>query len=195
MTRARASLAVGGRPGRWAWPWSSSRAAPKGSAGRATRCSRRARPRACSPGAHVVLARRRARLRAGARSCCSRCSCCPLVQFHAFGGRIGGDGVIYYVYVRSLVKDADLDFTNEYTHYGLIDRGDLTVPTRDRPAAGRSSRSGPGWPGLPFFAARARSWPRRSGPGQRGRPLAATAPCTSTPSPSAACSTASRRCC
>ena len=40
-----------------------------------------------------------------------------VVQFHAFGGRIAGDGVSYYVYVRSLVKDADLDFTNEYTHY------------------------------------------------------------------------------
>ena len=53
-----------------------------------------------------------------------------LMQFQFKGGRINGDGVMYYVYVRSLWKDFDLDFTNEYTHYGLIARGDLAVPTR-----------------------------------------------------------------
>jgi len=53
-----------------------------------------------------------------------------LVQFQLAGGRINGDGVMYYVYVRSLLKDHDLDFTNEYTHYGLITRGDLSVPTK-----------------------------------------------------------------
>ncbi len=53
-----------------------------------------------------------------------------LVQFHAAGGRMGGDGVSYYVYVRSLVKDLDLDFTNEYEHYGLLDREDIRIPTR-----------------------------------------------------------------
>jgi hypothetical protein len=35
-----------------------------------------------------------------------------VVQFHVGGGRIAGDGVSYYVYVRSLMKDGDLDFTN-----------------------------------------------------------------------------------
>jgi hypothetical protein len=53
-----------------------------------------------------------------------------LVQFQYDGGRINGDGVMYYVYVRSLWKDFDLDLTNEYTHYELIDRSDLAVKTK-----------------------------------------------------------------
>jgi hypothetical protein len=73
-----------------------------------------------------------------------------VVQFHAAGGRLAGDGVSYYVYVRSLVKDADLDFTNEYTHYELIDRADLAVPTRT--GHRRSIFSvGPGLAWIPFF--------------------------------------------
>lgn len=53
-----------------------------------------------------------------------------LGQFQYDGGRINGDGVMYYVYVRSLWKDFDLDFTNEYTHYELIGRSDLAVKTK-----------------------------------------------------------------
>jgi hypothetical protein len=53
-----------------------------------------------------------------------------LAQFHLAGGRINGDGVMYYVQVRSLWKDFDLDFTNEYTHYELIQRPDLAVTTK-----------------------------------------------------------------
>jgi hypothetical protein len=75
-----------------------------------------------------------------------------VVQFHVAGGRIAGDGVSYYVYVRSLVKDADLDFTNEYTHYEMIDRADLAVPTRT--GYRRSIFSvGPGLAWIPFFLA------------------------------------------
>jgi hypothetical protein len=75
-----------------------------------------------------------------------------VAQFHAGGGRIAGDGVSYYVYVRSLLKDADLDFTNEYTHYEMIDRADLKVPTRT--GLRRSIFSaGPGLAWIPFFAA------------------------------------------
>ena len=75
-----------------------------------------------------------------------------LVHFHAGGGRIIGDGVSYYVYVRSLAKDADLDFTNEYTHYGLIAREDLAAPTRT--GLRRSIFAvGPGLVWMPFFAA------------------------------------------
>ncbi|HZM52414.1 MAG TPA: hypothetical protein VFE68_18065, partial [Vicinamibacteria bacterium] len=75
-----------------------------------------------------------------------------VVQLHAVGGRIAGDGVSYYVYVRSLMKDADLDFTNEYTHYEMIDRTDLKVPTRT--GRRRSIFSvGPGLAWIPFFAA------------------------------------------
>jgi hypothetical protein len=73
-----------------------------------------------------------------------------LAQFHFAGGRIGGDGVSYFVYTRSLVKDGDLDFTNEYTHYGWIDRGDIKVPTRT--GLRRSIFAvGPGLVSIPFF--------------------------------------------
>lgn len=73
-----------------------------------------------------------------------------LVHFHAGGGRLGGDGVSYYVYVRSLVKDADLEFTNEYTHYELIDREDIRIPTRT--GYRRSIFAvGPGLASIPFF--------------------------------------------
>jgi hypothetical protein len=75
-----------------------------------------------------------------------------LVHFHAAGGRISGDGVSYYVYVRSLAMDRDLDFTNEYTHYGLIGREDLAVPTRT--GLRRSIFAvGPALVWIPFFAA------------------------------------------
>lgn len=53
-----------------------------------------------------------------------------LVQFQFAGGRINGDGVMYYVYVRSLLKDGDIDFANEYAHYNLSWRGDLSMPTK-----------------------------------------------------------------
>jgi len=73
-----------------------------------------------------------------------------LVQFQVAGRRLSGDGVMYYVYVRSLVKDADIDFTNEYTHYELIGRGDLSVPTKT--GLRRSIFSvGPGLVSIPFF--------------------------------------------
>jgi hypothetical protein len=50
------------------------------------------------------------------------------------------------------MKDADLDFTNEYTHYEMIDRADLKVPTRT--GRRRSIFSvGPGLAWIPFFAA------------------------------------------
>jgi hypothetical protein len=75
-----------------------------------------------------------------------------VVQLHTTGGRLGGDGVSYYVYVRSLVKDHDLDFTNEYTHYELIDRVDIKVPTRT--GLRRSIFSvGPGLVWIPSFVA------------------------------------------
>ena len=74
-----------------------------------------------------------------------------LVQFHGWGGRINGDGVMYYVYVHSLAHDRDLDLTNEYAHYGLLEREDIRVPTRT--GLRRSIFAvGPGLLGLPFFA-------------------------------------------
>jgi len=89
-----------------------------------------------------------------------------LVQFQIAGRRLSGDGVMYYVYVRSLVKDKDIDFTNEYTHYELIGRGDLSVPTKT--GLRRSIFSiGPGLVSIPFFllgeaVARGLAWTGRT---------------------------------
>jgi hypothetical protein len=74
-----------------------------------------------------------------------------VAQFQLAGGRINGDGVNYYVQVRSAWKDFDLDFTNEYTHYELIQRADLAVPTKT--GLRRSIFSvGPAVVWTPFFA-------------------------------------------
>ena len=42
-----------------------------------------------------------------------------LAQFQLAGGRINGDGLMYYSYVRSLWKDFDADLASEYAHFGL----------------------------------------------------------------------------
>ena len=73
------------------------------------------------------------------------------VQFQLAGGRIRGDGVMYYVYTRSLMKDGDLDFTNEYAHYELIDRADLSMPT-DTGRRRSIFAAGPGVAWMPLFA-------------------------------------------
>lgn len=75
-----------------------------------------------------------------------------LAEFHLAGGRIGGDGVMYFVYTRSLAMDGDLDFTNEYAHFGLLERGDLSMPT-DTGLRRSIFAVGPGLMALPFFAA------------------------------------------
>jgi hypothetical protein len=74
-----------------------------------------------------------------------------LGQFHLAGGRIGGDGVMYYVQLHSLLKDGDIDLTNEYTHYELIEREDLRVLTTT--GLRRSIFAiGPALAWAPFFA-------------------------------------------
>jgi hypothetical protein len=37
--------------------------------------------------------------------------------FYQYGGRLGGDGVMNYIYVRSLVIDGDFDLTNEFEDF------------------------------------------------------------------------------
>lgn len=64
------------------------------------------------------------------------------------GQLIGSDGVYYYTYVRSLVIDGDLDFTNEYTYFHL------PLPPRElRPTAHVPNKYalGPALLWLPFF--------------------------------------------
>lgn len=52
-----------------------------------------------------------------------------LVQFHLLGDRPSGDGISYYVFLRSMLKDRDFDLADEYTYYGMIDRWDLATKT------------------------------------------------------------------
>jgi hypothetical protein len=73
-----------------------------------------------------------------------------LFQLHHARGRLGGDGISYYVYTRSLVKDLDLDFTNEYTHFGWIERADIRVKT-DTGLRRSIFAVGPGLVGIPAF--------------------------------------------
>jgi hypothetical protein len=74
-----------------------------------------------------------------------------LGQLHLAGGRISGDGVMYYVQLHSLLKDGDIDLTNEYTHYELIEREDLRVLTKT--GLRRSIFAiGPALAWAPFFA-------------------------------------------
>ncbi len=75
-----------------------------------------------------------------------------LFHLHFIGRRITGDGLYYYVYTRSMMRDADLDFANEYLHYDLLKRGDFSVPTDT--GHRRSIYSiGPGLLWTPFFLA------------------------------------------
>ena len=53
-----------------------------------------------------------------------------LVQFQLLGARLSGDGMGYYVFLRSLMKDRDFDLVNEYTHYGVIARAHLKGTTK-----------------------------------------------------------------
>jgi hypothetical protein len=38
-------------------------------------------------------------------------------MFHHYGGRLGNDGMMNYIYVRSLVLDGDFDLTNEFEEF------------------------------------------------------------------------------
>ncbi|HQZ16416.1 MAG TPA: hypothetical protein PLD86_06025 [Vicinamibacteria bacterium] len=75
-----------------------------------------------------------------------------LFHLRFIGRRITGDAVYYYVYTRSMVRDADVDFANEYEHYDLLKRGDFSMPTDT--GHRRSIYSvGPGLLWTPFFVA------------------------------------------
>jgi hypothetical protein len=65
------------------------------------------------------------------------------------GMLIGSDGVGYYVYVRSLVFDGDLDFTNEYSR--LLPKFDPGSPTTITGLRPNQFAIGPGLLWLPFF--------------------------------------------
>jgi hypothetical protein len=54
---------------------------------------------------------------------------CLAVQLRAPVPRIDADAVEYYSHLRSLYFDHDLEFTNEFAHFGILERGDKAQPT------------------------------------------------------------------
>lgn len=77
----------------------------------------------------------------------------PLVlQLRAPVPRLDADAVEYYSHLRSLYFDQDLDFANEFRHFGILDRGDK----RQLTATGHRRTIfavGPSLMWLPFYAA------------------------------------------
>ncbi|MFI5183687.1 MAG: hypothetical protein ACHQNV_04755 [Vicinamibacteria bacterium] len=73
-----------------------------------------------------------------------------LAQFQLLGARLNGDGISYYVFLRSMLKDRDFDLADEYGHYGMLGRWDLAIPTST--GLRRSTFSvGPAVVWTPFF--------------------------------------------
>ena len=76
------------------------------------------------------------------------------VMLQERGGRVGNDGTMFYIYVRSLVMDGDLDLTNEFETF---------VPEKFQSVADQARRQGttpdpgneigPAFFWLPFFVA------------------------------------------
>jgi hypothetical protein len=74
------------------------------------------------------------------------------VQLARPAPRLESDAVEYYAHLRSLYYDQDLEFTNEFEHFGILTRGDKTNPT----ATGHRRTIfsvGPALLWLPFYAA------------------------------------------
>lgn len=66
--------------------------------------------------------------------------------------RIEADAVEYYAHLRSLYFDHDVEFTNEFRHFGILERWDKTEPTVT--GYRRTNFSvGPALAWLPFYAA------------------------------------------
>lgn len=74
-----------------------------------------------------------------------------LLHFHSVSGRLSGDGVMYYVQLRSLMADGDIDLTNEYQQVGLLERPELRMPT-DTGLRRTVFSIGPALLGAPFYA-------------------------------------------
>jgi hypothetical protein len=75
-----------------------------------------------------------------------------LVQLRLPPPRLDADAVEYYAHLRSLYADGDLDFANEFEHFGILARYDKAVPTRT--GHRRTIFSvGPALLWMPFYAA------------------------------------------
>lgn len=66
--------------------------------------------------------------------------------------RLGADAVEYYAHLRSLYFDHDVDFANEFEHFGILERWD-----KQRPTVTGHRRTifsvGPALLWMPFYAA------------------------------------------
>ena len=83
------------------------------------------------------------------------------LQLAAPAPRLDADGVEYFSHLRSLYFDRDLDFANEFEHFGILDRYDKIRPTVT--GHRRTIFSvGPALLWLPFYAA-GDLWARASG--------------------------------
>jgi hypothetical protein len=77
---------------------------------------------------------------------------CVVVQLRAPLPRLDADAVEYYSHVRSLYFDRDVDFANEFEHFGILNRYDKIRPTVT--GHRRTIFSvGPALLWLPFYAA------------------------------------------
>lgn len=78
----------------------------------------------------------------------------PLLLAQLLGptSRLDADAVEYFSHLRSLYFDHDVDFANEFEHFGILSRRDKTVPT---PTGHRRTNFsvGPALLWLPFYAA------------------------------------------
>jgi hypothetical protein len=66
--------------------------------------------------------------------------------------RLDADAVEYYSHLRSLYYDHDLEFSNEFAHFGILTRGDKLVPT-DTGHRRSIFSVGPALLWMPFYAA------------------------------------------
>jgi hypothetical protein len=89
-----------------------------------------------------------------------------LVQLRLGVPRLDADAVEYFSHVRSLYFDHDLDFANEFAHFGILTRGDKVHPT---PTGHRRTifSVGPALLWMPFYAV-GDLWARASGDVEEG---------------------------
>jgi hypothetical protein len=89
-----------------------------------------------------------------------------VLQWTAPAPRLDADAVEYYAHLRSIYYDHDVQFQNEFEHFGILSRWDKAQPTET--GYRRTNFSvGPALLWLPFYAA-ADGWARLAGAAQDG---------------------------
>jgi hypothetical protein len=75
-----------------------------------------------------------------------------LVQLRLGVPRLDADAVEYYSHLRSLYFDHDLDFKNEFEHFGILTRGDKKDPIKETGHRRTIFSVGPALLWMPFYA-------------------------------------------